>query len=178
MPELLSLATVFDGWDTYNTSIVHAVAPLTQSQLLFRPAPGLRSVGETASHIGLGRIDWFQCMDAPGSAALAAQTAAGESPASIAQDPAEIVKWLEASWQMIDLTLKSWTTADLARTYLNTYYGKTYAISYQWTIWRILAHDLHHGGELAVMLGMQGVEIPELGALGGHLTVPPLTEPS
>jgi hypothetical protein len=28
----------FDGWDTYNTSIVHAVAPLTQSQLLFRPA--------------------------------------------------------------------------------------------------------------------------------------------
>jgi uncharacterized damage-inducible protein DinB len=96
MPELLSLAAVFDGWDTYNTSIVRAVAPLTQSQLRFQPAPGLRSVGETASHIGLGRIDWFQRMDAPGSAAL------------------------------------------------------------------------------AVMLGMQGVEIPELGALGGHLTEPPL----
>jgi uncharacterized damage-inducible protein DinB len=166
----------FDGWYTYNTSIVHAVAPLTQSQLLFRAAPNLRSVGETASHIALGRMDWFQRMDAPGSAALAAQAAALESPASIAHDPSEIVKWLEASWQMIDLTLKSWTTADLARTYLHTYYGKTYAISYQWTIWRILAHDLHHGGELAVMLGMQGVEIPELGSLGGHLTVPPLAE--
>jgi len=28
-----------------------------------------------------------------------------------------------------------------------------------------------------LMLGMQGVEIPELGSLGGHLTVPPLAEP-
>ena len=38
MPESLSLATSFDGWDTYNTSSVHAVEPLTHSQLLFRPA--------------------------------------------------------------------------------------------------------------------------------------------
>jgi uncharacterized damage-inducible protein DinB len=176
MLETLSLANVFDGWDTYQTSIVHAVAPLTKEQLLYRPAPSLRSVGEVASHIGLGRIGWFQCMHAPGSAELAAQAAAQESQAGIAQDPAEIVKWLEASWQMIELTLKSWTVADLARTYLHTYYGKTYAISYQWTIWRILAHDMHHGGELAVMLGMQGIAIPELGDLGGHLTEPPLAD--
>jgi uncharacterized damage-inducible protein DinB len=134
-------------------------------------------VDETASHIALGHMDWFQRMDAPGSAEPAAWATTGGSPANIAQDAAEIAKWLEASWQMIDLTLKSWTTADLARNYLHTYYGKTYAISCQWTIWRILAHDLHHGGELAVMLGMQGVEIPELGSLGGHLTVPPQAEP-
>jgi hypothetical protein len=102
-----SLKTVFDGWDSYNTSVVHAVVPLTQSQLFFRPTPNLRSVGETASQIGLGRIDWFQRMEASGSAALAAQAAAGKSPAGIAQDPAEIVKWLDASWQMIDRTLKS-----------------------------------------------------------------------
>jgi len=175
-PETSSLKTVFDGWDTYNTSIVHAVAPLTKEQLLFRPAPGLRSVGETASHIGLGRIDWFQRMGAPGSDALAARAAARESPELITQNSAEIVKWLEATWQMIDQTLQSWTTADLARTYRHTYWGKTYAVSYQWTIWRILTHDLHHGGELALLLGIQGIEIPELGALGGHLTEPPLAD--
>jgi uncharacterized damage-inducible protein DinB len=106
--EVHSLRTVFDGWDTYNTSIVHAVAPLTQSQLLYRPAPNLRSVGEVASHIGLGRIDWFQRMDAPGSAILAAQAPAGESAAGIAQDPAEIVKWLEASWRTTCIMVASW----------------------------------------------------------------------
>ncbi len=171
------LKTVYDGWDTYNTSIVHAVEPLTKEQLLYRPAPKLRSVGETASHIGLGRIGWFERIGAPGSADLAARAAEIKSLDSVAQDTGEIVKWLNATWQMIDQTLTSFTITDLKRTYRHTYYGQTYAVSYQWTIWRILAHDLHHGGELAVMLGMLGVAIPELGDLGGHLNEPPLAEP-
>ena len=36
-------------------------------------------------------------------------------------------------------------------------------------ILHILAHDFHHGGELAVTLGMQGIALPELGDEGGHL---------
>ena len=75
---------------------------------------------------------------------------------------------------MIDQTLSSWTTVDLSRTYPHTYFENTYRVTYQWTIWRILAHDLHHGGELGLMLGMQGISVPELGDLGGHLTEPPL----
>jgi uncharacterized damage-inducible protein DinB len=172
-----SLISVFDGWDSYQVSLVHTVAPLSREQLAYRPAPGLRSVGELASHIGLGRIGWFERMCAPGSAELARQMAALESQAAIADDPAELVRWLEASWQMIEDTLKQWTVDDLAQTYRHVYYGKTYAISRQWTIWRIMAHDLHHGGELAVMLGMLGIAVPELGDLGGHLNEPPLAEP-
>ncbi len=175
-PDSYPLKVVYDGWDTYHTSIVHAVAPLTTENLLFRPATHLRSVGELASHIGIGRIDWFLRMDAPGSAELARQVAAIKDRAAIDRDAAQIVKWLEASWQMIEQTLTSWTVDDLAKTYRHTYYGKTYAISRQWTIWRILAHDLHHGGELAMMLGLQGIAVPELGDLGGHLNVPPLAD--
>jgi uncharacterized damage-inducible protein DinB len=173
-PEVYSLKTVFDGWDTYQLSIVHAIVPLTTEQLDYRPAPHLRSVGEVGSHIGLGRIDWFERMNAPGSADLARRLAALEDKASVARSTTKIVQWLEASWGMIEQTLVTWTVADLAQTYLHTYQGKTYAISRQWTIWRMLAHDLHHGGELALMLGMQGIAIPELGDLGGHLNVPPL----
>jgi uncharacterized damage-inducible protein DinB len=77
---------------------------------------------------------------------------------------------------MVEQTLNQWTAADLAKSYRQPYQGQTYAISRQWTIWRIMAHDLHHGGELAVMLGMQGIAVPELGDLGGHLTFPPLAE--
>ncbi len=78
---------------------------------------------------------------------------------------------------MVEDTLTAWQVADLAKTYRHTYWGKTYAVSRQWTIWRIMAHDIHHGGQLSVMLATQGIELPELGALGGHLTVPPLAEP-
>jgi hypothetical protein len=39
-----------------------------------------------------------------------------------------------------------------------------------------MAHDIHHGGELALLLGMQGIPVSELGDLGGHITMPPLAD--
>ena len=173
-----SLLSVYEGWDGHQISLVRAVAPRSPRELAYRPAPKLRSVGEIASHLSLGRIGWFERMQAPGSEELARQAAAWAPEQAIVEDAAELVRRLEATWQMIAATLAQWTVGDLDRTYRHTYWGKTYAISRQWTIWRIMAHDLHHGGQLAMLLGLQGIEIPELGDLGGHLTEPPLAEPS
>ena len=183
--DAFSLKTVYDGWDGYQLSLVRAIAPLSPAQLAYRPAPHLRSVGEIARHISGGRIDWFHRMPAPGSAELVRQITAWEQDPhgnryvaahAIGTTSSELVQWLEATWQMIEQTLTTWTVADLAQTYRHTWRGQTYAISRQWTIWRIMAHDIHHGGQLAIMLGMQGIEIPELGDLGGHLTATPLAE--
>lgn len=169
-----SLAAIFDGWDGYQLSLVHAVEPLTRDQLAWRPAARLRSVGEIVGHISLGRIGWFHRMGAPGSQELAARTTAWRSEVDIAEFTGELVWWLEASWRMMDATLKQWRVADLDQTYRLNYHGQTYNVTRQWTIWRVLCHDIHHGGQLAIMLGMQGIEIPELGDQGGHLTIPPL----
>jgi uncharacterized damage-inducible protein DinB len=182
-----SLMSVYEGWDGYRQSIIKAVAPLTLEQLAWRPAENLRSVGEIARHIALGSINWFMRMDAPGSHELAARIEAWEedphgnryvieSALDITGQAGELVSWLEASWEMIARTLKTWTVEDLKKTYRHIWRGDTYAISRQWTIWRIMAHDLHHGGELALMLGMQSVEIFELGGLGGHIIEPPLAD--
>lgn len=174
--EARSLATVYKGWEDYHISLVRAIAPRSRDQLAWRPAPPLRSAGQIAGHITLGRIGWFHRMGAPGSAELASRVAAWESEDAIAGDPVELVRWLEASWEMVESTLSSWTVADLDQTYRQPYQGRTYSVTRQWTIWRVLAHDLHHGGELAVMLGTQGIALPELGDLGGHLTEPALIE--
>ena len=56
--------------------------------------------------------------------------------------------------------------------------GKNYVLLHQWFLWRIMAHDLHHGGELAVTLGMKNIPIPELGDEGRHITEPHLAESS
>jgi len=169
-----SLSIIYDGWDGYNTAIAHAIEPLSLEQLARRPAPNQRSVGELASHIALGRIGWFARMPAPGSLELAAKAAALGPETSIAGDRAAILEWLNAGWTMIAATLHQWTVADLSRSFQHEYWGKVYAVSFQWTIWRILTHDVHHGGELALMLGMQNIPVPELGDLFGHLTEPPL----
>lgn len=170
-----SLRVVYDGWDGYQTALVRAVAPLTSEQLAWRPASGLRSVGEVAEHIASGRVGWFQRMDAPGSVALAARK---PPEGSLAGEATGLVRWLEETWAMVADTLAAWRVSDLARTYRHTYWGNTYAVSYQWTIWRILTHDVHHGGQLSLMLATQGIDCPELGALGGHLTEPPLADPT
>jgi uncharacterized damage-inducible protein DinB len=86
------------------------------------------------------------------------------------------VTWLELTWQMIDKTLTTWTVSDLTQTYRHTWNGKTYAVSRQWTLWRILSHDVHHGGELSLMLGLQGLEAFELSDLFGHIILPPLAD--
>jgi uncharacterized damage-inducible protein DinB len=41
-----------------------------------------------------------------------------------------------------------------------------------------MAHDIHHGGQIAMMLSTQGVTTLELGLLGGHLVEPPRAQSS
>lgn len=182
-----SLATIYDGWNGHQTSLVNGIAPLTAEQLRWRPAPHLQSVGEVARHISLGRITWFARMGAPGSAALVDQIPSWETDSDgnrdivesafpIAEQATDLVYWLENTWQMIDATLAQWTVSDLAQSYRHTWNGQVYAVSRQWTIWRILTHDVHHGGQIALMLGTQGIEAFELGALFGHITLPLLAD--
>ncbi len=190
-----SLMSIYEGWESHQLALVRAIAPLTPAQLAWRPATHLNSVGELISHIALARLWWFYKMDAPGSSELACEIPSwkgekvnAENPTelrrwaevleqqetAIAANRTELLRWLEASWQMIETTLTTWTVADLMQTYRHIREGKVYLVSRQWTLWRILSHDLHHGGELAIMLGLQGIEIPDLGDQGGHLTELPL----
>ena len=176
--ETRRLQSIFEGWDGYQRALVAAVVARTPAELAHRPAPHLRSAGQIASHIVAGRVGWFSRLDAPGSAELVRAASAMASEDAIADDPAELVRWLDASWRVIADSLAQWTVADLDRTYIETYQGTTYRVSWQWTLWRVMAHDVHHGGELAVTLGMQGIALPELGDLGGHIVMPPVADGS
>jgi hypothetical protein len=77
---------------------------------------------------------------------------------------------------MIEDNLRNWTVADLSGSYRQPFGGKVYAVPRQWVIFRMLIHDVQHGGQLTVMLGLEGIDLPDLGYLGGHLTEPPLAE--
>jgi uncharacterized damage-inducible protein DinB len=179
-----SLAHIFNGWDGYQTSLVRAITGLTPDQLGWRPAPGRRSIGELTRHISLGRITWFARIPAPGIedvAALVPRWATDGDGARHAieqsvpaDDAAELVAWLERSWRPVRRVLDEWTADELARTYRHRFRGTDYQVSYQWTIWRICSHDCHHGGQIAMMLAIQGIEAFELRTLGGHITEPPV----
>jgi uncharacterized damage-inducible protein DinB len=164
---------VYDGWDGYHRAIVQAVEPLTPEQLAFRSTPDMRSVGEVAWHIADGRVDWFSRMAAPGAAVLARKAAARNEQQ---MDAKAIVAWLEESWQMIAHVLDTWTVDDLTETFRQPYGGQVYAVSRQWVVWRIMCHDIHHGGQLSELLALQSILPEGLTLLGGHLTEPPLAD--
>ena len=171
--------TVYSGWEGYQQSLVSAVHGLTPENLRYRPHPEHRSVGEIVGHIAYGRIDWFHRMKAPGSAELNQEITPyykGEALLhdSVSEDPEALIYWLEASWRMVESNLQRWTVVDLATTFRFTYWEVEYAIPYQWVIWRILSHDIHHGGQLSTLLVQQGIDLPDLGENGGHIIPAPV----
>ena len=40
--------------------------------------------------------------------------------------------------------------------------GEVYEVSRSWVIYHVLEHDLHHGGEISLILGMNGLRAPDL----------------
>jgi hypothetical protein len=130
----------------------------------------------------MGRINWFARMGAPGIDGVAERVPEWETDADgvrhiveaavAADEPRGLVEWLELSWHPIQHVLEEWTAADLERTYPHRWQGQDFANSRQWTIWRIMPHDIHHGGQLAMLLGILGVDAFELRALGGHIVMP------
>lgn len=175
-----SLLTVYDGWAGHQQALMSAVIGLSPEQLAWRGADHLRSAGELIGHIATGRISWIH--DVLGVESEAVDQWLGESciethaghrlKPGVDQDASVLAVGLDATWHMIESALSKWTVSDLNRTFHHPYQGKTYVVPYQWVLWRIMSHDIHHGGELAFALGMQGVAIEELGDQGGHIVTP------
>src|ERR1700733_12883397 len=124
---MYKLARIFDGWNGYQASLAHAIAPLTAEQLSWRPAPEHRSVGELIRHISLGRITWLLRIAAPGVDEVAlrvprwftdgdgARHAVEESIPC--DEPSVLREWLALRRQPIERLLDEWTVDDLFQGY-------------------------------------------------------------
>lgn len=162
----LSLITFYKGWEIYQQSLVETIAPLSPEQLAQPIAPHHWTNGMVAQHIVGNRVWWFQEWMGEGSPDLA--PIAHWDPADPVEQPAlnaaELVAGLESTWRMITEALTRWTPADLGRVFSppaslseeerNIFGEKTL----QWIVWHVFEHEIHHGGELSLGLGVQGLE--------------------
>jgi uncharacterized damage-inducible protein DinB len=151
-----NLLPYYKGWDAYQDLLIKAIAPLSPDQLAFRAEPQLRSIGENTAHIIGTRAGWFHQLMGIGGEEIAALDAWDE-PGAPARSAAELVSGLEATWQMIQNSLANWTPADLDYVFEGVRHGRPYRFTRQWVIWHVIEHDLHHGGEVSLMLGMHNL---------------------
>ncbi|HEV2581173.1 MAG TPA: DinB family protein, partial [Ktedonobacteraceae bacterium] len=75
---------------------------------------------------------------------------------------AELVEGLQKTFAFVQECLARYTPADLDYTFSETYQGEDYTFSRQWVIWHVIEHDLHHGGEVSLTLGIHQLAAPDL----------------
>jgi uncharacterized damage-inducible protein DinB len=162
----ISLATFYKGWDVYQHHLVTAIAPLTPEQLTLCAASHLMSIGMIATHIIAARVGWFHWWMGEGSAELA-PLATWDEEGEPTRSAAELVAGLDVTWLMMRNALTRWTSVDLEQVFQDPYKDEEYRgdkrkYSRQWIIWHVIEHDLHHGGEISLTLGMHGLAAPDL----------------
>jgi len=160
----LPLATYYRGWERYQQLLTTAVAPLSAEQLELRAAPTQRPVWVIAAHIVSTRIYWFHEVMGEGDVAPERRRhyRTWDHLDQPQQSAAELELGLERTWGIIADCLQRWAAKDLEQQFTRVDRAGDEAFTCQWVIWHVLEHDLHHGGELSLTLGMHGLSAPDL----------------
>lgn len=156
-----TLATFYDSWEQYQDHLKEAIVPLTAEQLALRASPSLRSVGAIAAHIVGARVRWFTRFLGEKGEDVTPMAGWG-APDAPAQEAADLVRGLDLSWKLMADALARWDSAEMQKTFEQDWRGAHYALSRSWVIWHLIEHDLHHGGEISLTLGMHGLQAPDV----------------
>jgi uncharacterized damage-inducible protein DinB len=166
-PDLLLLrpvASYYRGWDGYQRQMERALAPLSLEQLATTSAAeNLRSVGLIARHIVGARARWLHHTLGERGEDLESLGLWDDSDQP-ERSAAELIDGLRRTGEVIAAGLERWTAGDLETSFPNTNRepGEPEAYSRQWVMWHLIEHDLHHGGEISLVLGMHGLAGIEL----------------
>ena len=175
MEERAALDVLFAGWESYQGKFAVAIAGLTDEQMLLRAAPGLRSIGELLAHMIAARAGWFHVELGMGGEEFLPIATWDMSP----EERAEASNWrdvdapspsadelreaLRSTWTLVRNSLDIWTPEQLTETVHSGSPGNERKIFVRgWVVYHVLEHDLHHGGELGLSLGMHGLPAPDL----------------
>ena len=156
----LNLLSFYKGWDSYQALLIKAIAPLSSEELALRAAPHLRSVGENVAHLISGRVSNFLVLGEAGAEMIPLEQ--WDIPGAPLKSALELVNGLETTWQMIKIALVRWTEADLEDVFVDGEGEQAPRLTRQSIIWSTIKHDLHHGGEISLTLGVHHVEALDL----------------
>jgi uncharacterized damage-inducible protein DinB len=166
------LQTFYEGWANHQRLLLDMVRDLTPEQLRLRPAPGLWAVWQLAGHVAGSRAYWLHDVLGEGDPAiremfrvatttvpdLTVGDAGWEDDEDHPRGPGEIVEGLTRSWSMVRDCLQRWKPEDLAVEFVRHRPNRTETVTREFVIWHLMEHDVHHTGEMSLILGMHGVQ--------------------
>jgi uncharacterized damage-inducible protein DinB len=156
-----TLDVIYESWRGYNGRLQKCIAPLTGEQLLLQPASHLWPLSQVVQHIISVRAGWFSATLQDADTVMEEYMLWGQRD-SPGRSAAELVRGLGETWAFIESRLQRWTPAECAVTFPDEMDGQTYQVSRSWVIYHVLEHDLHHGSEVSLILGMHGLQPLEI----------------
>jgi uncharacterized damage-inducible protein DinB len=159
----MSIRAFYDRWPQYNRRLAEAIATLTPEQLALRPSAEHWPVWALVGHLAGARVYWLcHVVGEPG-----AETTPFMDPESGWEDDPdqprsadELVAALEATYAVIDGVLDRWTPGDLPREIERRHGGQVQVHTRTSILQRLLTHEAYHVGEIAQILGSNGLEAP------------------
>jgi hypothetical protein len=140
-------------WQFMQDELVRVVGLLSEAQMNMRIAPKVRTLGEQAEHIVRGRALWVhKVVHDPSLEPMMNWDEPDDPPRSAA----EVVDGLQHTWQILRAYIEP-STKDTDHPGMVSEQEENGLR----TVWGMLDHDLCHAGELALMLGVLGLETPE-----------------
>jgi uncharacterized damage-inducible protein DinB len=155
--QAFSLTTLRTYWENYQQRLIATIAQLSSEQLALPAAPHQRSIGELLAHMIGARIWWFYHWMGEENAAILHWLSLDESAVP---DTAALVTMFEETWRVIAPALSCWTAADMEHVVPPPTFvaEKESARTREWIVWHVLEHEIHHGGELSLALGSNGLQ--------------------
>lgn len=160
-PTPSTLEVIYESWRAYQARLRDCIAPLTDAQLSLQPAAHMWPLGQIAQHIISARAGWFSGVLQDADETMEAYMHWGQRD-SPPRSATELAQGLDETWAFIEARLRRWTPDDCAMTFPDEWEGQVYEHSRSWVIYHVLEHDLHHGGEIALILGMHGLPTPAM----------------
>jgi uncharacterized damage-inducible protein DinB len=140
-------------WPLVREGLFQALDQLTDEQLSFTPREGLWPLGQIACHIAEAEEGWFR------------HIVTGELndwPKYRPEDHASVTAvkaLLEEVHGRTIAYLDALDEAGLDRVIEASWGGK---FSLRWIVWHVLEHEVHHRGEIFLLLGLLGMEAPDI----------------
>ena len=144
---------LFSHSEEVRAGLLQALDLLTEEQLAFVPREGLWSLRTVALHIATAEEGWFRYI---------ATQEVDQWPEVDESDYPTVASIQALLTQVHDRTtayLQSLNVTDLDRI-ITTFWGAK--VSLRWIIWHVLEHEISHRGEIYLMLGLMGMEAPDV----------------
>jgi uncharacterized damage-inducible protein DinB len=159
MSEEPTVLDFYAGWEQHNALLIKSLGPLTDEQLLWSPGEGFWSIRMLACHIVAARAWWFNGWMGEGDEDLKRLTSMDDDSDVTKPDAATICAALDKSWQDVAGCLRKWTADDLTAKFQRPAPradGTRPWWDRRFIIWHVAEHDVHHGGEISLILGTHG----------------------